>query len=234
MGHVFGALDEYAPPAAWLPEHGRPHARGTSGCATATRRPGRRRRRCSRASCAGPTRRWTRSAAGDVCRWTAGQTGPAGRRRRHAAGRGRHPAGVLHATRVHGRGRRRDAARHGDGTAPSPGPHRRRRLLPQGPEHRGAARGAVPGGRRRLAAAHRHRRRLRRAVGGMDADDGATRAGSPRPRVGGDDRRDGRPAQGPVGRSHAGHTRSGDERGVHPDRRDRRGREQRRASTCAP
>ena len=101
--------------------------------------------------------------------------GPAGQRRRHAAGRGGHAAGLLHAARVDRRGRRRDAARHGDGAAPSTGPHQRRRLLPQGPEHQGAARGAVPGGRRRLAAAHRHRRRVRRAVGGMDADDRATR-----------------------------------------------------------
>ena len=36
MGHVFGALDEYAPPAPGYPSTG-DLRRGTSACATATR-----------------------------------------------------------------------------------------------------------------------------------------------------------------------------------------------------
>ena len=139
MGHVFGALDEYAPPGAGLPEHRRPALR-LPRRAQRQRRERRVHATC-RASCAVRNGTLNAFAAGDLCRWTMGQTGL---RDSDADTRpdvvDTRPA-LLDRAGVHGPDERRgDPAGHGDRAAAQARPHQHRRVLPPRPQHQGAAR----------------------------------------------------------------------------------------------
>ena len=225
MGHVFGALDEYAPPSPGYPSTG-DLTSGYLGRAQPQRRERRdhgpavhharlqrdaervRERRAlpldDRTDRAAGRRRATR----DPTWWTRGRRSRPGWSRRTASG------AVTLRGAVAERPRKRGVI--------STGVYFRQR-----PEHQGAARPALSGRRRRLAGPDALGRRLRRARRGLVADDRAPDAGPPRARSRGDDRRDGRPHQGPLGRPHAGHAGARDQRRLHEEGGDGRGRRRR-------
>ena len=191
MGHVFGALDEYEPPAPGYPSTGDLRSgylgvrNGNAVSGGSTDLP------CIMRGSNGTLSAF---AAGDLCRWTVGQTGL---RDSDADTR---PDVVdtrpEFATRLESTDQTTGAVTLrgvGDGAAAQARQRHRRRVLPPRPQHPRAARRAVPRGRRRVAAAHGAGRRVRRGLRALDADHRAADPGPPRAGPGGDDRRDGRP-----------------------------------------
>ena len=174
MGHVFGALDEYEPPAAGYPSTGdltSGYLGVRNGNAVVGGNGG-----AQPCIMLGSNGTLAAFRDGDLCRWTRGQTGL---RDSDADTRpdvvDTRPA---LATRLESTaaGGAVTPARHRRRAAAQARPHQRRRVLPPRPQHPRAARCAVQGGRRRVAAAHGGRRGVRRAVGGVDADHGPAHA----------------------------------------------------------
>ena len=222
MGHVFGALDEYRPPAPGYPStgdlrsgylgvlNGNAQSGGTTDLPCIMR---------------GSNGTLNAFAVGDLCRWTVGQTGlrdsDADTRPDVVDTRPAFSTGLESTSETTGAVTLRGAVteRPRKRGRISTGVYFRHDLSIKVPH---AASYRVDGGAWQPLAA------TDGAFG--EPSEGWTLTTEPltaghhdaRPR--GDDRRDGRPDQRPLGRPHAGHARVRRQRGVHQDRGDRRGR----------